>query len=124
MKRQYRKRVPDLHIVIEEGHRNSGDAERIFLEVKKEFEDAGFNMLRTITKAAKDECDPLMMADFVAHSTFMVQTGATPEPTDFSSRPLPRGATGITHFESTPEGLANIREHVISAIRKAKKTSS
>jgi hypothetical protein len=118
MKRKHRKRVPQLHIVIEAGHRNSGDAERIFLEVKKEFEDAGINMLRTITKAAKDECDPLMMADFVAHSTFMIQTGARPEPPDLSAQRLPRGATGITHFESTPEGLANIREHVISMVRK------
>jgi hypothetical protein len=125
MKRRYRKRFPELHIVIEAGHRNSGDAERIFLEVKKEFEDAGCNMLRTMTVVAKDECDPLMMADFVAHQTFLIRTNARPEPPALSpQQSVPRGLTAITHFESTPEGLANIRGHVIAlaaANRRTKK---
>ena len=50
LKRQHRKKVPPLHIVLEAGHNNYGDAERIFLEVKN-FEERGSNMLRTIAKA-------------------------------------------------------------------------
>jgi hypothetical protein len=72
-KRQYRKKFPELHIVLEAGHRNAGDAERIFVEMKKEFESIGCNILRTLTKATKDDCDPLMMADFIAHYTFMIK---------------------------------------------------
>ena len=122
MKRKHRKKFPALHVVLEAGHRNFGDAERIFLEVKKEFDDLGCNMLRTITKAVKDECDPLMMADFVAHMTFLIQTtalaGGRPTP---PSQVIPRGATGITHFESTPEGLANIRADAIAKASLSKR---
>jgi len=48
MKRRHRKTIPELHIVIEAGHPNSGDAERIFLEIKKEFDEEGINMLKTL----------------------------------------------------------------------------
>jgi hypothetical protein len=126
MKRQHRKKFPELHIVLEAGHPNSGDAERIFLEMKKEFEDAGINMLRTLTLAAKDECDPLMMADFIAHTSLMInrkeRTGLifNPQPVTGGQNPVERGDTGITHFQSTPEGLANIRAHVLEKARRAR----
>ena len=120
MKRKYRKKIPDLYIVLEAGHQNSGDAQRIFLEMKKEFESLGINMLRTLTLATKDDCDPLMMADFVAHSTLMINRRARAAGrTVPASETVPRKMTGITHFESTPEGLANIRAHILEkAIRK------
>jgi hypothetical protein len=58
---------------MEAGHRNFGDAERIFLEVKmdliKKFD---CDILQTITKAEKDSCGQLMVSDYIAHSTFLV----------------------------------------------------
>ncbi len=113
MKRKYRKKYPDLHIVLEAGHPNSGDAERIFSEIKQEFDSVGICILRTLTIAAKDKCDPLMMADFVAHSTLMLDRRARSGKVVSNPQPVPRGFTGITHFQSTPEGLANIRAHVL-----------
>jgi len=119
-KRQLRKRIPPLHLVLEAGHRNSGDAERIFLELKKEFRGREGEMLRSLTLVPKDECDPLMVADFIAHSTLMLDRkaraagGSTPEP-----GPVPRGMTGITHLQSTPQAIAALREAAIeSAMRK------
>jgi hypothetical protein len=112
MKRKRKGKFPDLHIVLEAGHRNSGDAERIFLEVKKEF--AALGLLRTLRLAEKDECDPLMIADFAAHSTLLLNRRARAEDRPLpSSDEVPRGFVGISHFLSTPEGLANIREHAL-----------
>lgn len=108
--RKYRKKVPDLHLVLESGHPNARDAERIFAEVKKEFAGRGSQILRTITFAEKDECDPLMIADFLAHSGFTINRNARatgiPLP---PSHPVPRGQAGITHIESTPKALEQMR---------------
>jgi hypothetical protein len=67
-RRRYKKKLPELHIILEAGHKNAGDAERVFVDVKKEFDAFGFTVLRTLTKAAKDECSPLMIADASANS--------------------------------------------------------
>jgi hypothetical protein len=120
MKRKYRKKFPGLDIVLEAGHPNSGDAERIFVETKKEFEALG--IIRTLTLATKDDCDPLMTADFIAHSTLLLnrKARALNRPTP-ASQIVPRGQLGITHMESTPEGLANIRAMVIDTATRRKK---
>jgi hypothetical protein len=114
LKRKYRKKIPPLHIVLEAGHPNYGDAERIFLETKKEYESSGIYMLRTITKAEKEDCGQLMMADFTAHSEYLLEgrerAGLRQIP---ASVTVPRGMTGSTHMRSTPELLANLRAEVI-----------
>jgi hypothetical protein len=116
IKRKHRKRWPHLHIVMEAGHPNFGDAERIFLELKKDLiKKYDCDILQTITKADKDSCGQLMMSDYVAHSTFLqeikaVQTGV---PRDQTSDKVPKGHVGITHIRSTPEALAEIRETTI-----------
>jgi hypothetical protein len=120
LKRKYRKGIPPLHIVMESGHPNYGDAERIFVEVKNEMSEDGYGFLGTITKAAKDESSGLMIADFVAHSTFLMQSDAIR-----GVRPLPEpdSATktrSIMHLNSTPEGLANMRAHVMARLQKEK----
>jgi hypothetical protein len=43
-----------LHVVMESGHKNAGDAERIFYEVKKELKGES-NLLSSIKFSAKDE---------------------------------------------------------------------
>ena len=72
-KRKYRGRFPPLHVVLESGHENYGDAERIFFDEKKKLCEMGFDSLETITKVDKDQSVELMMADFVAHSTYQMQ---------------------------------------------------
>jgi hypothetical protein len=121
MTRKYRKKFPELHIVLEAGHQNSGDAERIFLETQEEYK--RLNILRTLSLATKDNCDPLMMADFIAHSTLLINRKARVEnrPTP-PSQIIPRGQLGITHLESTPEGLANLRAKVIGVATHKRKS--
>lgn len=116
LKRQHRKKVPPLHIVLEAGHNNYGDAERIFLEVKKDFEERGSNMLRTIAKADKDSCGQLMMADFAAHGKYLLHQK---NPTHMQQRKpvakIPKGMTPIDDIESTPQNLAEMRARIIEA---------
>jgi len=60
--RNYRDR---LHIVMEAGHPNVTDCERIFLDLKaKFFRLAGADFLGTFTIESKTSCPPLMISDF------------------------------------------------------------
>jgi hypothetical protein len=120
-KRKRRKKFPALHIVIEAGHRNVGDVERIFLEVKNDLEQTGCDILRTLTMATKDDCDPLMIADFVAHSTFMLDVNARDGRFPNTRQRAQPGHAGITHFQSTPEALETMRAVTIATVSPSKK---
>jgi hypothetical protein len=65
LKRQLRNRVPPLHIVLEAGHANFGDAERIFLEERQVWVRAGCLILRTLTKPQRmsvaASCWPILL---------------------------------------------------------------
>ena len=116
-KRKFRKKIPDLHIVLEAGHPNSGDVKRIFGEIKKEFSGRGGEMLRTFTLADKGDCGPLMMADFVAHSRLELdRTAAAGFPMP-NPAPIERGAGGVIHMEATAETLAQLRTDTLGKIR-------
>jgi hypothetical protein len=62
-----------LHIVIEGGHKNIGDALRIFEETKKRADRFNFPIFGTITVAGKKDPNgrALMVADFFAHTHYM-----------------------------------------------------
>jgi hypothetical protein len=62
-----------LHIVLERGHKNSGDCEKIFDETKLTLQAKGFDVLGDFTIARKEEAAPLMAADFLAHSYMMLR---------------------------------------------------
>lgn len=112
-KRKYRGKIPTLNIVLESGHVNAGGAEQIFTETKKLFSGLGGEMLGTIAFEDKDKSDPLMIADFLAHTSLMInrksRAAGAPLP---PSQQIPRGSTGITHLQSTPEALARMREGI------------
>jgi hypothetical protein len=115
LKRRLRSRVPPLHIVLEVGHANFGDAERIFLEEKRIWVHAGRPILRTITKADKDDCGGLMLADFAAHSEYLLEkreldTGA---PRNRAQAAAPRGMTPSTHIQFTPTMLRTLRAEIV-----------
>lgn len=62
-----------LHVVIEDGHKNVGDTVRIFKEIKGQVP-----FLGTITIASKNDpiARPLMIADFLSHSHYMIDAAA------------------------------------------------
>jgi hypothetical protein len=64
-----------IHVVIERGHKNAGDALRIFDEVKAELSKvAGYELLGDVTLSKKTESMPLMVADFQAHASHISET--------------------------------------------------
>lgn len=107
-----------LHAVMESGHKNAGDAERIFYEVKKELQTLGLNILGTIAFADKDECDPLMIADYLAYGGLAMERAGRNEP---PAAELPASAsrtTGMTNMKFTPEGLATLKAQLIEGLKK------
>ena len=105
-----------LHVVLENGHKNRGDALRIFEELKTESAKAGNHTLATITFSGKNECDPLMVGDFLAHTVWsmdQVQKAQERPSEEFFGNGV-RGKSNITHIAYVPGGLGNVRNALIS----------
>jgi hypothetical protein len=95
-----------LNIVAESGHKNAGDAIRIFNDVMAELKRYGSNMLSGITFEDKDSCAPLMVADFLAHSTFMRDDKGLMPPDISPDFSIVREKTGLTHAAFDADSLA------------------
>jgi len=119
----HRGRFPKLHFVLEAGHKNAGDASRIFNETKAELTAKGCDMFGDILFAEKDESDPLMMADFLAHTTFLMGSdgGRAPahwdEPTNVQRPPMTPGHSGITHLRFKPGGMRELKSVLIDRLK-------
>jgi uncharacterized protein DUF3800 len=114
-RRRFRKKIPKLHIVLESGHQNAGDAERIFHETKAEFKGGELDVLGAITFADKDECDPLMMADSLAHSHYRQSAGTwVKRPSRFKFLPHGTRKRGYTRLEYKPGGLARTKVQLVA----------
>ncbi len=72
-------------------------------------------ILRTLTKADKDECGQLMMADFAAHSEYILEKRAidTGMPRNRMTVDIPRGMTPATHIQITQAALRKMRSEII-----------
>jgi hypothetical protein len=100
-----------LHIVVERGHRNALNTERIFNEIKETQKTRGVEILGDWTLAKKEEAAPLMVADFLAHSFAMMKrpggmgiqgyAEVTPEPN--------KGEAGLTFLELGPNSLPELK---------------
>lgn len=104
------KRFPEtrLHVVLESGHRHSGDAKRVFDEMQAEMRKLSSELLASLTFADKRH-DPLMVADFLAHTTFMMEIDGTARnpPTVMSRRGLE--TTTLIHSGFEPGALAVLK---------------
>jgi hypothetical protein len=126
---------PHLHVVIEDGHKNVGDTSRIFNEIKKIYNEHGFELLGTITQAKKDEALPLMVADFLAHTYALMREGGEEWKKNRTNKPpgvkIARGKAGLTYLEIAPNGLEKLKGNFLKLKelrqdnwRKKKTTSS
>lgn len=109
-----------LHFVLESGHPNWNEVNLIFAAMKKEMRDMGTpELLGDITFADKEQCDPLMMADFLAHATYMNRRDGTgpdneqPFIVDTQQRPK---STGVTHLSIKPGGLSDLKGELIKRL--------
>lgn len=117
--------APKLHFVLESGHRNWSEVRDIFKEVKEEIKSVtgGLDLLGDVTFADKNCCDPLMMADFLAHYAWLIASGELgPAP---AARPylqpdqtvLPEGESGVTHIRFEPGGMADLKSALIEKLQ-------
>jgi hypothetical protein len=67
-----------LTMVLEGGHRNSGDAIRIFDEMKSQLAPQWHGILGQIAFDSKNTCVPLAAADALAHTLFRSRAGFIP----------------------------------------------
>jgi hypothetical protein len=125
-----------LNIVMERGHKNVFDCERIFNELKGYFRLGGANFLREFTVASKESCAPLMVADLLAATNSMMRARLAEGALDLTSlvaNPARKGAK-LSFLELRPEALVGLkvgfekmRQRKIELWREqklAKKTSS
>jgi Protein of unknown function (DUF3800) len=106
-----------LHVVIESGHTNVRDTDRIFNEIKLELEERGIRLLGTITVAQKTDpnAKPLMVADFLAHSHYLFdsasQAGKAPTYEDMTvGVPNKKYDAGLTFLKFEEGSLQAIKQ--------------
>jgi len=119
-KRKYRKKIPRLDVILEAGHKNAGDVQRIFLELKHEFAAHGFDILRHIAFVDKEDCGQLMMADFLAHMAMLADRGIIPGQPARVSVEVPKGHSGVSHYAFNSPVLTSLRA---KALHKSSRVS-
>jgi hypothetical protein len=115
----HHKKFPQtvLHVIAESGHKHAGDAKRVFDEMKRELTGLGNHTLGNLTFSDKDECDPLMLADFLAYGTFQLEKAGKNEPPEQEVRPN-RRVTGWTQLTFNADGLAVLKSQLIEGLKK------
>lgn len=63
-----------MNIVMEDGHKNRGDVERLFRTFKEGADDLPLDFFKSLTFATKAECGPLLCADLMAYSAYLAET--------------------------------------------------
>ena len=76
--------------------------------MKREFKNLGNHTLGNLTFADKDECDPLMLADFLAYGTFKLEVAGRDEPPEREVRPS-RRVTGWTQITFDADRLTTLK---------------
>jgi hypothetical protein len=99
-----------LNVVIEGGHRNVKDVERIFHEMKtmarKRFDR---DVLGTFRIVEKKQCPPLMVSDFLAYSYLLMRT----QKVDYSLHApmqVRKKEAGLTFLELLPDALWRLKD--------------
>jgi hypothetical protein len=119
-RRKHRGQLPTLHCVLESGHKNAGDALRIFNEIKRDLKGSEYDLLGELTFAAKEECDPLMAGDFLALSQGVREIKTREgKPISQDDGTTPSGKRDrLTIMRYKPGALANVRRSLIDGYMK------
>jgi hypothetical protein len=113
LKRVRKGRLPKLHFVLESGHPNAGEALDIFNEMKRDLREQNCDLLGDLTFSDKDECDPLMMADFLSHWAYLMWSAPAAQQQsliqDKRKYQPQEKHSGVTHLMFKPGGLAELK---------------
>jgi len=102
-----------LNVVIEDGHTNVGDTERIFndlrVQVRRRF---GVDLLGTHRVAKKEGAAALMVSDFLAYSYLLMRSSKESGSGDYAEiAPIPRKReAGLTFLDLLPDALMRLKE--------------
>lgn len=114
---------PKINVIIESGHRNVGDALRIFKETKEIHREQGIDVLREITIADKRDAAPLMVADMLAYTMSLVNARIRAGRLTLNAiakGELPEGGvTGLAYVDFLPGALVAHKQDF--EIRRAQK---
>ncbi len=101
-----------LHVVMESGCHNAGDAERIYVETKRKLKLAS-PFLASLTFSAKTDADPLMFADLLAHTAYMRGIEKPFAAESMPSRGVPREKARIVHYSYDANGIRALKQKLI-----------
>ena len=103
-----------LSIVIEEGHKNVGNAARVFEERRERYKrHLGADALRTLTIGSKKNNPELMLSDFLAHTVAMGyrrKAVGMPNYTEMTDAQPRKRESGLTFQEVTPAYIQALRD--------------
>lgn len=108
-----------LTVILESGHRNSGDAVRVFTEMQERLLPEYSNLLGAVAFESKKRCPPLAAADSFAYATFRLTTGGTKHPnpnvmlTGPADPPYIASRVPMTRIIITSDTLSELREDLL-----------
>lgn len=119
-----------LNVVFEDGHKNVGDCQRIFMDLKRRFRSVGSEVLGTFSIGTKEASPPLMVADMLAHTYSMVEIAiqaGTPIAGALQFPVNENGELAILQFKEAAftelkQGFERLRQMEIAAWREQRKS--
>lgn len=103
-----------LNVVAEQGHKNQGDALRIFTDFKADLLPQYRGLLGSIAFESREKCLPLSVSDLMAHSAFRVEEGIRPRwRVDFKLKAAQSYKKNHVRIALTPESLLKLKEQQV-----------
>lgn len=105
-----------LNVVMEMGHKNIGDALRVYEETKNHLMPKYSNALGYISVGSKRDCLPLAMADSLAYAIFRMSAGYSRHPTEPNAAVV--GAADPPYYvQKIPLSRTLIDENTLAMLR-------
>lgn len=99
-----------LDVVIEDGHVNVRDTERVFNDLKRQVRNRfGIDLLGTHTIAKKEKAPALMVSDFLAY-TYLQTRSSKVDYALHAPMNVPKRQAGLTFLELLPDSLRRLKE--------------
>jgi len=127
----FKDRDLEISFVLESGHTNYGDADRIFSKVKKsrvEHEQFIVRALKTLTTGDKMDFPGLQIADAIAYSSFQHITRAPmktvglnlDDPDGYMDAAKKIQRTPVIHLRLGPQELGRFRQFILDEVEEKK----
>lgn len=107
---QERGNTDRLNIIMENGHENVWDCQRIFFDLQKRFKRTGKDILGTWTLETKENCRPLMIADMLTNAHSLMRSKLRRGiPASSFPRATPETKGALQFIELAPQALRDLK---------------